>query len=213
MMKRILCLLLASCLTLLFVACAGEETGSTATSYEGSSSESIAENSTEESKDETVFVQNKLIAEIDSFLTGEAPDRTMKAKNLFRKASYSYNIEPESSYPDSNRTKLKDGIRRDMFDSTDWVGFKGNTVPVVTFDLGGSNFRLADIEIDMVRQTDYGIELPSDVILSVSKDGENFTTISTGLSSSFKPSAMVLSSPLSSPASRASFSLKASNFR
>ena len=32
----------------------------------------------------------------------------------------------------------------------------------------------------------------------------NFTTISTGLSSSFKPSAMVFSSPLNSPASRAS---------
>ena len=175
-MKRILCLLLASCLALLCVACAAEETESISTSTPSAEASSAV---SEESKEETVFVQNELIAEIDSFLTGEAPDRTMKAKNLFRKASYSYNIEPESSYPDSNRTKLKDGVRRDMFDSTDWVGFKGNTAPVVTFDLGGANFALADIEIDMVRQTDYGIELPSDVVLSVSEDGKDFTTIST----------------------------------
>jgi len=41
----------------------------------------------------------------------------------------------------------------------------------------------------------------------------NFTTISTGLSSSFKPSAMVFSSPLNSPASRASTRSNASSFK
>ncbi len=178
-MKRILCLLLAFCLMLFCVACTVEETESISTPSAETSSVETSSTVSEESKEETVFVQNELIAEIDAFLTGEVPDRTMKAKNLFRQASYSYNIEPESSYPDSNRTKLKDGIRQNMFDSTHWVAFKGSTVPVVTFDLKGSNFQLADIEIDMVRQTDYGIELPSDVILSVSEDGENFTTIST----------------------------------
>ena len=40
----------------------------------------------------------------------------------------------------------------------------------------------------------------------------NFTTISTGLSSSFNPSAMVFNSPLNSPASRASIKVKASSF-
>ncbi len=177
-MKKRLCILLALSILLLCVSCASPESElSRQESSEAVSQETSKTNS--ESGEETVFVENELIAEIASMLTGETPDRTMKAKNLFADASYKYSIVPESSYSDTNHTKLNDGICRNLFDKYSWVGFRGSVSPVVCFDLGNGEHNLADVEINMLRQVDYGIELPSSVILSVSDDGENFTKIST----------------------------------
>ena len=181
-MRKILCLFLTACILLICVSCTTQENASQNPSQPTVSREQSQESSQPESGEDgrdTVFVENELIAKIDAALTGTAPDRTLLAKNVFADASYRYNIEPESSYSDSNHTKLNDGVCRNLFDQYSWVGFLGSTVPVVCFDLGRQEHNLADVEINMLRQVDYGIELPASVTLSVSDDGESFTKIST----------------------------------
>ena len=174
-MKKPLCMLLALSILLAFVSCAGPEN-------ESSRGESQVSQNTSEtisgSDGDTVFVENELIAEIDSMLTGDAPDRTMKAKNLFVNATYTYSTTPLPDHNDTTFTKLNDGIRNDMYDKVTWVAFKGTT-PVIQFDLGEGEHHLADVEINMLNQVDYGIHLPSSVTLSVSDDGEHYTKIST----------------------------------
>lgn len=172
-MKRIICLLLT--LTLLLCACG--ETAENTSSLP--SAESGGESSMEESEVSKVFEENELIGEIDACLTGEAPDRTMLAKNLFADASYTFNTDTNESYTDPDMKKLNDGNKRDLFDRYSWVGFSGGAIPKITFDLGEGEHALADVEINMLRQVDYGIELPDSVILSVSEDGEEFVDLST----------------------------------
>lgn len=170
-MKRLLCLLLAVALSVLTAACGDTETSS--------QTESSAETNSESSEESTVFIENELIAEIRSYFGGDVPDRTMKAKNLFDGLKYTFSEEPVGDYGDADFTKLTDGAIRDVFDKWSWVGFKGNNAPSVTFDLGGTEHALADIEVDMLRQVSYGIELPSSVMIEVSEDGERFTAVST----------------------------------
>ncbi len=172
-LKRFLSLALA----LMLLLCACGETAENTSSLPGT--ESVEESSTEESEVSKVFEENQLIGEIDTYLTGEAPDRTMLAKNLFADASYTFNTNTNESYTDPDMKKLNDGNKRDLFDQYSWVGFTGNTVPTVTFDLGEGEHALADVEINMLRQVAYGIELPDSVILSVSRDGKEFVDIST----------------------------------
>ena len=171
--KRFLSLALA----LMLLLCACGETAENTSSLPRA--ESVEESSTEESEVSKVFEENRLIGEIDTYLTGEAPDRTMLAKNLFADASYTFNTNTNESYTDPDMKKLNDGNKRDLFDQYSWVGFTGNTVPTVSFDLGEGEHALADVEINMLRQVAYGIELPDSVILSVSRDGKEFVDIST----------------------------------
>ena len=171
--KRFFCLALA--LTLLLCACG--ETAEDTSSLHGA--ESGEESSTEESEVSNVFEENELIGEIDACLTGEAPDRTMLAKNLFADASYTFNTDTNETYTDPDMKKLNDGNKQDLFDGYSWVSFSGSVVPEITFDLGEGEHALADVEINMLRQVNYGIELPDSVILSVSEDGKEFVDLST----------------------------------
>lgn len=171
-MKRLLCLILAGVLFVSLAAC-----GDTNASSEAGSSAEESLESSEESKE--VFTPNELIAEINAFFGGNVPDRTMKANNLFEGLSYTFSEEPVADYGDPNYTKLTDGATRDVFDKWNWVSFKSSKAPSVTFDLGGTEHALADIEINMLRQVSYGIELPASVQIELSEDGENFTAVST----------------------------------
>lgn len=162
--KRFFCMVLA--LTLLLCACG--ETAEDTSFLPGA-----------ESEVSKVFEENELIGEIDTYLTGEAPDRTMLAKNLFADASYTFNTNTNETYTDPDMKKLNDGNKRDLFDRYSWVAFTGDIVPTVTFDLGEGEHALADVEINMLRQVAYGIELPDSVILSVSRDGKEYVNIST----------------------------------
>lgn len=177
--RNVICLkrFLSLALALMLLLCACGETAENTSSLPGT--ESVEESSTEESEVSKVFEENQLIGEIDTYLTGEAPDRTMLAKNLFADASYTFNTNTNESYTDPDMKKLNDGNKRDLFDQYSWVGFTGNTVPTVTFDLGEGEHALADVEVNMLRQVAYGIELPDSVILSVSRDGKEFVDIST----------------------------------
>ena len=177
--RNVICLkrFLSLALALMLLLCACGETAENTSSLPGA--ESVEESSAEESEVSKVFEENRLIGEIDTYLTGEAPDRTMLAKNLFADASYTFNTNTNESYTDPDMKKLNDGNKRDLFDQYSWVGFTGNTVPTVTFDLGEGEHALADVEVNMLRQVAYGIELPDSVILSVSRDGKEFVDIST----------------------------------
>ena len=177
--RNVICLkrFLSLALALMLLLCACGETAENTSSLPGA--ESVEESSAEESEVSKVFEENQLIGEIDTYLTGEAPDRTMLAKNLFADASYTFNTNTNESYTDPDMKKLNDGNKRDLFDKYSWVGFTGNTVPTVTFDLGEGEHALADVEINMLRQVAYGIELPDSVILSVSRDGKTYVNIST----------------------------------
>ena len=138
-MKRFFCLALA--LTLLLCAC-------------GETSEDTSFLPGAESEVSKVFEENELIGEIDTYLTGEAPDRTMLAKNLFADASYTFNTNTNESYTDPDMKKLNDGNKRDLFDRYSWVAFTGSTVPTFTFDLVEVDHALAEVEINMLRQVD-----------------------------------------------------------
>lgn len=173
--KHAVCVLLA----LLLCAFAGCSAGEPeAASSSADSSEVEGETS------EEPFVEAPEIAAARAYLSGGAPDRTLKATNLFADAPYTYSEQPSESYADPNLSKLHDGITRELFDQYNWVGFQRSKAPSVTFDLGEGAHALADVEVDCLRQVSYGIELPRQVAVSVSEDGETFTQIGALLSPS-----------------------------
>lgn len=172
-MKKSICVLLLA--ALLLVSCTTEPENVSETQSESVSSEAESE----QSEVSTVFEESEPVGEINAFLSGNVPDRGMKANNLFAKMTYTYSADPVDSYPDPDTKKLTDGDMRDLFDRYSWVGFKGGAVPSITFDLGGTDHALADIEVYMLRQVAYGIELPRAVELSLSDDGETFVPVST----------------------------------
>lgn len=128
---------------------------------------------------EEPFAEAAEITAARVYLSGGAPDRTLKATNLFADAPYTYSEQPSESYADPNLSKLHDGVTRELFDKYNWVGFQRSKAPSVTFDLGEGAHALADVEVDCLRQVSYGIELPRQVSVSVSEDGETFTKIGT----------------------------------
>lgn len=172
-MKKGICLLLLAALLLVSCTTAPEESASVSETQ----SESVS--SETESEVSTVFEESELVGEINAFFGENVPDRGMKATNLLADLTYTYSESPVESYPDPDMKKLTDGAIRDLFDNFSWVSFKSGTTPSITFDLGGTEHALADLEVYMLRQIDYGIELPRAVELSLSDDGENFTLVST----------------------------------
>lgn len=171
--KQAVCILLALMLCALAGCAAGEPE---AASSSAGSSDAGSETS------EEPFVEAPEIAAARAYLSGGAPDRTLKATNLFADAPYTYSEQPSESYADPNLSKLHDGITRELFDQYNWVGFQRSKAPSVTFDLGEGAHPLADVEVDCLRQVSYGIELPRQVAVSVSEDGETFTQIGALLS-------------------------------
>lgn len=181
MKKIITAILLAAMLAASLAACKdnSDDTSSAPADNSIVLSDSESGSADESSGEESVaeFVESEDVALIKSYLTADI-DASMKAKNIFRGMTYSYNVAPESSYDDPNKTKLTDGIVRDIFDGYNWVAFtKGNSVNI-DFDLGDNDHALAVVEVETLRQKSYGISLPGSVKLAVSDDGENYTVIS-----------------------------------
>lgn len=184
-MKKLISFLIMLSLLISFVSCAGDnggDTGSKAASEAGQSDVSAAEESSAEVSEEpskSEFVESEKVAEINAFL-GSAPDRTLKAKNLFEGMKYTYSTAPQSDYPDNDNKILTDGVIRGIYDSKgSWAGFKNTGFLNVTFDLGEGEHALADVCVFCLQKMGYGISFPGKVKLDVSNDGENYTTIGT----------------------------------
>lgn len=173
-MKKFCALLLAIATALPLAAC---HTQTNEPSDSGSMQESDSSNFSTES--EVPWVENELAGQIRSLFSGQQPDRTMKAKNILSDLPYTYTNEPVDSYSDPNRTKLRDGKMRELFDAYSWVGFRGGKSPTVDYDLGNDAHGLSVVVVNCLRQVSYGIELPTAVSLSASADGETYTVIST----------------------------------
>lgn len=182
MKKIITMILLAAMLAASLAACKDNSDDTSSISSENSivisdSESSKPDDSSSEEESKAEFVESENVALIKSYLTTDI-DTSMKAKNLFKGMTYTYSVDPESSYDDPNRTKLTDGIVRDIFDGYNWVAFtKGNQVNI-DFDFGDNEHSLAVVEVETLRQKSYGISLPGSVKLAVSDDGENYTVIS-----------------------------------
>ncbi|MBQ3154887.1 MAG: hypothetical protein IJB88_06595, partial [Clostridia bacterium] len=93
-MKKSICMLLLA--ALLLVSCTAEPETVSETQSESVSSEAESE----QSEVSTVFEESELVGEINAFLSGNVPDRGMKANNLFAKMTYTYSADPVDSYPD-----------------------------------------------------------------------------------------------------------------
>ena len=104
-------------------------------------------------------------------------DRSLTARNVFFKQSYSYSREPSDGYPDKKMTLLTDGRSSDVFDHEHYVAWKGSQSVTVDFDLGIGRHDLADVDVGCLRQISYGIGLPSYVELFISADGENYCSV------------------------------------
>lgn len=180
-MKKITALLLASLITASLASCGGNggeasESGGPQSDISETLSSTLSEESKTDESSGGEFVMSENVEKINSWLKHDI-DVSMKAKNIFSKMKYTYSTSPASSYPDGSFTKLTDGITRDLFDKYNWVGFEGSGSVSVVFDLGSNDHRLAVVELDALCQISYGIRLPVSVSLSVSDDGEEYTTI------------------------------------
>lgn len=182
MKKCILFTLLCALALPLLVAC-----GDPASDESGESSSAPSETSGTESEP---FVENELIAQINSYLTEEI-DRTLPCTNVFKGMTYTSSKEPNAVYADNaSAPKLTDGITTELFDKYNWLGFSGRSAFTIDFDLGeGNEQAIADISVGCLRQLDYGIGLPAYVSVMASNDGVSYTEIGklytpTGLDSS-----------------------------
>ena len=109
MKKMITAIILAAMLTASLAACKDNSDGTSSVPSENSIvlSDSESSSADESSGEESVaeFVESEDVALIKSYLTADI-DTSMKAKNIFKGMTYSYNVAPESSYDDPNKTKL-----------------------------------------------------------------------------------------------------------
>ena len=168
MKKCILFTLLCALALPLLVAC-----GDPASDESGESSSAPSETSGTESEP---FVENELIAQINSYLTEEI-DRTLPCTNVFKGMTYTSSKEPNADYADNaSAPKLTDGITTEIFDKYNWPGFSGTSAFTIDFDLGeGNKQAIADISVGCLRQLDFGIGLPTYVSVMASNDGMSYT--------------------------------------
>ena len=159
-MKKLLALLLIPALLCGIVACGKTE----------QSADTSSEPSAEESSEEP-FVEDEKIGKIRACF-GEAPDRSLKAKNLFQGLKYTYVTPPEDS-----DYLLTDGETHVMYNKSAYAKLPGSTTTMVTFDLGEGEHKLADIGVDCLQKLDYGIRLPTKIRVYVSDNGNDFLEI------------------------------------
>ncbi|MDH7603465.1 MAG: DUF4838 domain-containing protein [Melioribacter sp.] len=84
--------------------------------------------------------------------------------------------EPNWKYPANRKKSLTDGLRGDEDHLFNWVGYEGNDMEVIV-DLQ-KNQTIRKISIAFLQNVFSWIFLPEKVEISISKDGNNFNTIS-----------------------------------
>lgn len=94
---------------------------------------------------------------------------------------YTISATPNPTYPDTNGVELTDGNYGDGGQGTSpsWVGLNGPASYDVIVDLGAVTEGLSHFEIGLLQIESWGIQLPKDVVVSVSNDKNTWTNVGT----------------------------------
>ena len=167
MKKLIALLLLATILTttLLLAACGGEtEVSSSAPSTEESVDESISEDTSSEE-------------EIVRTPVRENPHATVVSLGK----TYTNSERAGEQYPDSYGSELTDGRYAPDgsadYNDESYAGFHGNSSVFITVDLGEVFDSLYEFRLSYLSTHNAGLVIPRKVRVSVSEDGDKYTTV------------------------------------
>ncbi len=109
---------------------------------------------------------------------GNRPEASKPVKHLALGKAVKYNAPYNSSYPAQGDKTLTDGVRGSWtYSDGAWQGFISHDRLDVTVDLGDS-IDIHSIAADFMQVVGPEVFLPTEVIISVSDDGENFTELS-----------------------------------
>lgn len=109
---------------------------------------------------------------------GNRPEASQPVKHLALGKPVKYNAPYNSSYPAQGDKTLTDGIRGSWtYSDGAWQGFISKDRLDVTVDLGDT-IDIHSIAADFMQVVGPEVFLPTEVIISVSADGENFTELS-----------------------------------
>lgn len=116
---------------------------------------------------------------------------------------YTSSIAASTTYPDTGRTELTDGVMASTsYADTAWQG--RNLIASYNFviDLGATTYSMSQFESTFLRDDTTGAQLPTSVTYSVSDDNITFNSVGTvntpsSTSPSSNPYRLVLSSPVS----------------
>lgn len=81
------------------------------------------------------------------------------------------------TYRDKKGNELTDGVKGSSLIGPEWYAFYGAQSYTVTVDLGSVKSNLARVAGEFCEKTDYSINLPSKVTVSVSNDGSSFMDV------------------------------------
>ena len=94
---------------------------------------------------------------------------------------YTTSATPNASYPDTGSAELtdgKDGNGSEGFSPT-WTGFNGKTSYDFIVDLGANTTNMTKFSVNALQIESWGIQLPKEVVVSVSNDKTNWTKVGT----------------------------------
>ena len=167
-MKKLLALLLLATIlttTLLLAACGGEtEVSSSAPSTEESVDESISEDTSSEE-------------EIVRTPVRENPHATVVSLGK----TYTNSERAGEDYPDSYGSELTDGRYAPDgsadYNDESYAGFHGSSSVFITLDLGEVFDSLYEFRLSYLSTHNAGLVIPQKVRVSVSEDGDKYTTV------------------------------------
>lgn len=124
------------------------------------------------------YVVPHAVKAINNMLVGDI-DRTLTRSNFLKGVPYKSSVDSgdKGSYVDRGGM-LTDGIAVGGFDTYNWVGFVNKSRVEIVFDFGEKKSDIADVEIGLLSQLDYGIGLPDYAELYFSNDGTDYTRVS-----------------------------------
>lgn len=144
-------------------------------------------NSETSSKNETSSEESK--EEVSKDPVREDAQKTVISNG----ASYTKSEQAGEAYPDSYGTELTDGIRcvSNSYgdEATSGYTINGNTLNVIV-DLGYVEAKLHSFKVSYLATTQAGINAPSRLIVAVSKNGKNWTTVGTMQKPTFEEGTM-----------------------
>lgn len=108
---------------------------------------------------------------------GQRPEALRPVKSKAVGAKVTYNKAYNKSYPAGGESALVDGKRGGWtYNDGRWQAFSGKPAMDVTIDLGKQT-RISDVEIGFMQMSRPGVNLPSNVKVMLSGDGENFDEV------------------------------------